>query len=644
MPLSLICGHLPFRASAGGRFFFVRLFSFGVALGPTTCLAQALPADSTLDAVVITATRTPSRVSDAIAEITVLDRAALDRSSGRTLAELLSQQAGVQSYSNGGLGKVSSLSMRGLEARHTLLLVDGVRVGSATLGMPSLDNLPLESIDRIEIVRGPLSGLYGSDAVGGVVQVFTRRGRDGFRPHLKVTAGSERYAQLAGGFTLGQEGWDAAVQLEHTETHGFSATSVGLPSPYNPYDPDRDPFRQDAGSVRVGYRLNADWHIEARALHADALNDFDDGSARMDETTVIPQPLPGPGAHTQARMRNRVLAADLSGSLTPWWRTALRTSRSDDEGITIDSSWPSRLGKIATERRLLGWEHTVALPLGQLFAAAERLLEDVSKPPPQYKVTSRQVDSLSLGWNSTAAGHSWQASARGDRNSQFGNQTTGAVAWGYAVTSAWRAGASFGSSFVAPSFNLLYWPGFGNPALQPEEGRHAELSLRFSQDSHSARAAWFRHRIRGYITPGAQPGNIDAHIDGLSLSCDTRLEDWVLSASLDHMDPQVANGGNAGKQLPRRAKSALKLQADWTGGDLSGGLAWQAFSRRFDDAANKNRLPGYGTLDLRADWRVAPAWTLGARLNNAADKAYETAQGYNQPGREVFVTLRFAPT
>jgi vitamin B12 transporter len=357
-------------------------------------------------------------------------------------------------------------------------------------------------------------------------------------------------------------------------------------------------------------------------------------------------PLPGPGAHTQARLRNRVLASDLSGALIPGWRTALRMSRSDDETITIDANGPDSQGKIATERRLLGWEHTVALPLGQLFAAAERLLEDVSKPPPQYDVTSRQVDALSLGWNGTVAGHSWQASARRDRNSQFGHQTTGAVAWGHAVTPAWRAGASFGSSFVAPSFNQLYWPKPfpGNPALQPEEGRHAELSLRFSHDSHSARAAWFRHRIRGYITPGDNPGNLDAHVDGLSLSCDMQLKDWVLNASLDHMDPQVANGDNAGKQLPRRAKSALKLQADWTGGDLSGGLAWQAFSRRFDDAENTDRLPGYGTLDLRADWRVAPAWTLGARLNNVADKAYETAQGYNQPGREVFVTLRFAPT
>jgi len=329
--------------------------------------------------------------------------------------------------------------------------------------------------------------------------------------------------------------------VEHTETHGFSATNSTHPFSY---DPDRDPFRQDAGSVRVGYRLNADWRVDARVLHADALSDYDDGSARVDETTFTT--LPGPGARTQARLRNRVLAVDLSGALVPAWHTALRASRSDDENITIDTNFASGLGKIATERRLLGWEHTVSLPLGQLFAAAERLLEDVTKPPPQYDVTSRQTDALSLGWSGNAAGHSWQASARRDRNSQFGSQTTGAVAWGYAITPAWRAGASYGSSFVAPSFNQLYWPGFGNPALQPEEGKHAELSLRFSQESRSARAAWFRHRIRGYITPGPNPDNIDAHIDGISLSVDEQLKDWALNASVDFMDPQVATGVNSG--------------------------------------------------------------------------------------------------
>ena len=377
MPFTLPCGRLPSDAVSDGRspFHFPspHLFSLIAALAgltpATECLAQTASAEAaTFDPVVITATRTPSRVSDTVAEITVLDRAALDRASGRSLADLLSVQAGLQFYGNGGLGKASSLSIRGLEARHTLLLVDGVRVGSATLGTPSLDNLPLESIDRIEIVRGPLSGLYGSDAVGGVVQIFTRRGKDGFRPNLKVTAGSDRYGLLAGGFTLGQDGWDAAVQLEHTETHGFSTTNSKAP-PYS-YDPDRDPFRQDAGSVRVGYRLNADWRVDARVLHADALSDYDDGSARVDETTFTT--LPGPGARTQARLRNRVLAVDLSGALMPEWRTALRASQSDDESITVDTNFASGLGKIATERRLLGWEHTVSMPLGQLFAAVER--------------------------------------------------------------------------------------------------------------------------------------------------------------------------------------------------------------------------------------------------------------------------------
>lgn len=140
--------------------------------------------------VTVTATRVPTPVSALVAEITVLDRAAIERAEGRTLAELLAQQPGLQLSSNGGLGKTSSLFIRGLEARHTLLLVDGVPLSSSTVGTASLDNLPLESIERIEIVRGPLSSVYGNGAMGGVIQIFTRRGQPGLTGQGKLSLGS----------------------------------------------------------------------------------------------------------------------------------------------------------------------------------------------------------------------------------------------------------------------------------------------------------------------------------------------------------------------------------------------------------------------------------------------------------------------
>ena len=148
------------------RYRLLFLLSWALAAGAASAQQQ----------VIVTATRVPVPVNQLVAEVTVIDRAAIERSEGRTLVELLAQQPGLQFASNGGLGKTATLFIRGLEGRHTLLLVDGVRLGSATVGTPSLDNLPLEAVERIEIVRGPMSAVYGSGAFGGVIQVFTRQG------------------------------------------------------------------------------------------------------------------------------------------------------------------------------------------------------------------------------------------------------------------------------------------------------------------------------------------------------------------------------------------------------------------------------------------------------------------------------------
>jgi vitamin B12 transporter len=601
-----------------------------LALVLVSAAAQSqVAAPDRLDPVVVTSARVPLRVSDSIAEVTVIDRAALDRATGRTLVELLAQQPGLQFTSNGGLGKSSSIFIRGLEARHTLLLIDGVRVSSETLGTPSLDNLPLEIVDRIEIVRGPMSSLYGNSAMGGVIQIFTRRGREGFHPNAKLVGGTDRYGQVSGGIAFGQGAFDAAVQLQHTETRGFSATNENVP--FGSFNPDDDSFRQNGGSARLGWQISKDWRLEGLAVEADGNTGYDDG----------------PGVDARADLRNSLQSVQLYGLVTGDWRTRIAFANSLDEYDTLSSASPfSTLGPITTKQKQLSWENTVGTPIGTALLLLERITQDVSRPEQQYDVTERDIDALALGLSGGAAGHSWQASLRHDRNSQFGNQGTGALGWGYALTPAWRIGASVGTSFTAPSFNQLYFPGFGNPDLQPEEGKHAELSVRWAVGEHSVRAAWFDNRYRNFIPSGPQPVNVPkARADGIGLSYEGRWSDIVLAASIDHVDPRIATEGvpTSGNQLPRRAKNALRLQADWPIGAWSVGATLNAFSMRYDDTANTQPLGGYGVVDLRGDWRLAPDWTLGARLNNVGDKVYETAYGYNQPGREWFVSLRWAP-
>jgi vitamin B12 transporter len=577
--------------------------------------------------VVITATRTPARASEVVAEVSVIDRAALDRAPGRTLAELLAGYAGIQFSSNGGLGKTASLFMRGLEARHTLLLVDGVRVGSATVGSPSLDNLPLEAVERIEIVRGPMSSLYGNGAMGGVIQVFLRRGGQGVTANAKATAGSHGYGQLAAGATFGDGRIDAAAQLQRTEVTGVSATNPGVP--FGSHNPDDDGFRQTGGSLRLGWQPLADWRVELLALQSRGTTQIDDG----------------PGADARARLKNDIVALSGSGRVAAGWRTRVGVAESTDGYDTLSSASAfASLGLIQSKIRQISWENTLATPLGTALLLLERQTEKVSRPEEAFTVSERDIDALAVGLNGAAGPHVWNASLRRDRNSQFGTKSTGAAGYGYALTPSWRVLGSYGTSFVAPSFNQLYFPNFGNPLLEAETGKHAEIGLRYSAGDTALRAAWYEHRYRGFITSGAAPQNLPyAKITGLTLAYEGRWRELALSAALDHTDPRNDTVGSANydKQLPRRAKDMLRLGADWSGGPWSAGATLAAFSHRYDNAANTVRLGGYATLDLRAEWAATRDWALGLKLNNLGDQRYETSLGYDQPGREAFVTARY---
>ena len=610
-------------------FHSVRIFLpfAACALALTQTQAQAQAQVQAQQQVSVTATRVATPVNQLVAEVTVIERTVIERSAGRTLVEFLSQQAGLQFTSNGGLGKAASLFIRGLEARHTLLLVDGIRVGSATLGTPSLDNLPLEAVERIEIVRGPMSSLYGNGAFGGVIQVFTRQAAQGVSANAKLSAGSQRFGQAAAGLGFGDDKVDVAVQVQHTDTRGLSATNARVP--FGNFNADDDGFRQNSGSLRLGWRPAGDWRVELLALQSTGLTRIDDG----------------PGADARAELENRLVGLSASGSVVSGWKTRFSLNESTDAYNTLASASAfAALGVIETRSRQAALENTVATPLGTALLLLERTAERVGRPGAPFAVSQRDIDGVAAGLSGNAAAHSWQASVRRDSNSQFGGVTTGALAYGYAVTPAWRLGASYGTSQVLPSFNQLYFPGFGNPKLLPEEGKHAELSAAWTRGEHRVRAAWYDYSYRGFISSGPLPVNLPrVAIDGVTLSYEGRWRDVDLHASYDHTDPRNDTVGNAnfGKQLARRAKEALRLGGDWQAGAWTAGASVAAFSHRFDNAANTTRLGGYATLDLRAEWALSRELALSVRVNNVGDKDYNTVLGYNQPGREGFVTLRY---
>lgn len=604
-----------------GRFPRLSLCATAVALTFPSATGWAQQATATvLPDVVVTATRMESRVDTLVSDVTVIDAQMIESQSGRTLTEVISRLAGVQMVANGGRGNASSILIRGTESRHLLLMVDGVRMGSATLGAPSLDNIALDSIERIEVLKGPASALYGSDAVGGVVQIFTKKGNKGLSPYASVTVGSYGHRQAGAGVSGGSDSVRFAVGANHTQESGYSSTNSHVP--YDSYNADKDGYEQTSAYASVDVDLSAGWRLDAKVTAAKALSHWDNGAGTDNPSNDL---------------NSQTLSLGLRGQILPNWKTQLRLGQNDDK-LTSNSAWGN--DHYNTRNTLLSWTNEVKTPLGTVLAGLEQQKDAVDSNT-AYDVTRRTINAAFVGLNGSEGAHSWQLNARRDDNSQFGAATTGFAGYSYKFNPNWRVQGSYGTSFKAPSFNQLYYPQYGNATTQPETGRNAELSVNYTQGTHDFKLTRFDQRIRGFITDFPVVTNIPrAHIQGWTLAYQAELGNTNLRASLDLLDAQNVL---TGKKLPRRADQQLTLGMDtrvgnWTlGGDLV------SVSKRFDDAANKIELAPFATLDLYANYRINKDWFIQAKVNNLTDKQYELANGYNQPGRSLLVTFKYQP-
>lgn len=592
----------------------------------TQAFSQSQPIPQ-LKETVISASRTPTRSDELVSDVTVITRAEIEKSPGRTLPELLSRVPGVQFSSNGGLGKNSTVNIRGSEARHTILLIDGVRYGSATTGTPVWDNIAIDMIDRIEILKGPASALYGSEAVGGVVQIFMRKGAAGIKPYAAMTLGSESHAQFSAGVTGGTGDVTYALSAQKTREAGFSATNskVGVTT----FNPDKDGFEQNSLSGSVAYQINPSWKIDAGLVYADNVNRSDDGLNRDTRYSNI----------------TNVARVGLEGYVLPGWKTQLRYSLSSDTNRAIVAA-PALLPSLfKTTQTQSAWQNDIDTPLGVVLVGIENLTQSIESSS-RYAVSRRDVMSYFTGVNGSSGRHSWQANVRRDNNSQFGGSSTGSAGYGFSLTPEWRVSTSGGTSFVAPSFNQLYFPASatfrGNPLLKPERGRNFDYSIEWSDAGQSVKLVKYDNNITNIITTvGISPVNLSrARIDGVTLAYDGTFGGLALSASADALNPRDEQ---TGKRLRRRSSSQLRAAADYTVGAWTVGGTVLRAGESFDDANNTQKLEGYTVGDVYANYRFSKDWNLQAKINNVTAKVYETILGYNQPGRGVFVTLRWQP-
>lgn len=620
-----------------------RLSALGVALFgaflPFSSTFAADPAPEPL--LVITATRYPSRVNELTADVTVVDREQLDRHDrSATLGEVLGRMAGVEFSRNGGRGNVESLYVRGSNTGHVLVLIDGMRVGSATLGMTDISAIPLSQIERIEIVRGAASALYGTDAIGGVIQIVTRPGTKA--PKWEASAGIGSHGAYETQWThAGRYGnWHYALKAGWSGEQGLSAVTNSNSAAWNP---DRDGYHQRNFSGQIRYSLGRQGEIGASVLDARRHYRFDSS---------------WPAAHFDWRGEQHLGSASVYATLQPLpgWQSTWRLGRSTDRLVTEPSATPGQNSDAyRTRQNQFTWQNDIDLPLGRLLALLERLEQKIDSTA-TYTEYARHIDSAALGWSAHYGAHRWQLNVRHDRNSQFGHRTTETVGYGYQFAPHWRLTASYGTAFKAPSFNDLYYPntafvGVGNPALQPERARNREAGLHFEQGSQRFGLTVFRNDITDLIQweetfPGSwfyTPVNVGrARITGTTAEYGGRFGAWSLYANATAQNPQDTA---TGKMLIRRAKRHATLGALYEAGNWQAGAEWKLSSERYDDPANTRRLGGYGTFSLHGRYQLGRDWSVFARADNIFDKRFEYARSstthFGNPGATVFVGLNY---
>lgn len=589
-------------------------------------LALANPA-ALLDPVVITGSRTPQRVDEVLADVSVIERPQIERLGVAGLADLLARLSGVQFGRNGGPGGTTSLYLRGTDSRHTLLLIDGVRVESQSTGGAPWEALPLSEIERVEVLRGPASALYGSDAIGGVVQVFTRRPGGPARLSLGLGAGSQgaRKSELSVSGTA--HGLDLALGAGAEESKGFNQ----VPDPADlSHNPDRDGFRSYHAHLRAGLQLAPGHRLEGGVLGRDVRAQYDAFFSG--------------GADDVSRHRLDSGWAAWAATWAPGWTSRVQAGQSDERYRTDPQTYSTR-----TRARTLSAQTDRRVGDSRWQLLAERREDRLVNDDVAADQDRRTLDGLGLGWHHRAGALTLQAQLRQDRDSDFGSHRTGGLAAGWKLDEAWRVHASAGTAFRAPTLYQRYSP-YGNAALDPERSRNLEVGAAWQAGDSAASLVTWTQSVQDLIGFGdagvcASPygcyrNTSEATLRGLSLNGSTRWARVNLSGTLDWL--KARDDGN-GKELARRAPRSLLLRADTAVGDWTFGADLTARSARWSDTANTVRLGGFTTVDLDARWRADRDWTVQFTLADAGDRAPETAAGYPGPGRSAFVMLRWTP-
>jgi len=608
-----------------------------VALMPASLAFASEPVQpaapiATLPTTVVTASRIAQPIDQVIGDISVIERAELERYSGESVLNALQLQAGVQILSNGGAGKPSSVSIRGANSSHTLVLIDGVKYSSLTTGTAALEHLPVDQIERIEILRGPAASLYGSDAIGGVIQIFTRQGNKTPSVSLTVGAGTEntQQASVTAGGKFGET--HASVTIAHSKTDGISA--VSSPAGFG-YNPDKDGYENSSFGLNLKHKLNQKIDIGFNSLIAQVDNQYDSGL--------------NDSAYNDGY--NGAFSLWSSLKITPHLTSELKLGRSVDDS---DSYSYGEKSSYKTDQTTYQLQNTAQLgQFGTALLSLERLEQGLESSI-DFAETQRNINSTVLGYIFEQKQLSLQANLRHDRNSQFDQETTYSAGAGWRFLPTWQVGGLVGTGFKAPTFSELYWPearkqidGFvGNPDLRPETSQNYELFVRHNNDQLQSSLTLYRNDIDDLLTyQFPTTVNINqALIEGVTLQMDWQNGLQQIGGSYSFVDAKDQSGGvTQNKQLTYRAKHSGVAYFGLQQEQLSGRVELQAVGSRYTNPTNTQRVAGYTLVNLSGSVEVTPELKIGLRVNNLFDEQYESIKDYGTLGTNGLLSLTYTP-
>ena len=598
------------------------------------CLALLLPAADLLadtrdealklSDVIISANRQVQARNDSSAANTVFTRADIDRLQPSSVTDLLSRVPGVQVAPTGGRGSLPGIFIRGTKSAQSLVLVDGQRIANTTSGDSGLQYLNVDQIERVEVLRGSRSVIYGSDAIGGVIQVFTRRNAEqGLQPRLRLGFGSNQTWERSLGLSGGDEHTRFNLGASLDETAGINSSHASFPS-----DGDHDAYRNQSISLNLSHSFSDELEVGFNLLDNRGKSEYDNSFGRYDAAA---------GKSVGQKPYTDYTVSSASGyvdaKLNEVWRSRLELGHSENRDTKRDTL-SDDFSAFNTYRDSLNWQNDLTLNEQNSLIVGGDWYEDRFHGTTTFTENSRWNRAAFVQHRFHSEWFSTELGLRRDQNQQFGGQNSWSGTLTLPVNSDNDLLLSYSEGFRAPTFNDLYYPltQYSNPNLQPETSKSYELQWRSQlTDSTRLEASLYRTDFSdAIILDAGKPQNVaSARINGFEAALKQELFGWQGNLGLSIIDPRDRDSGHT---LARRARRTLNLDLDRQFDQFGVGASWQAISSSYDDEANRNALGGYALLGLRSSWALNREISLSLKVDNVLDKSYARAKySYNDP-------------